>query len=59
MRVQVQLEGCDDSTWFEMDVTDAEREFLGRVAATACETSEYGCRRRSVGSVLRRPLDRH
>ena len=42
-RWNVGLHGCDDSTIFEMDLTDEEVETLRKVAAKAEETSTYGC----------------
>ena len=43
MVVEIILEGCDDSTVFEMDVTDAEYTFLKRVSDKANKTSTYDC----------------
>ena len=42
-RWNIGLHGCDDSTCFEMELTDAEVETLRKVAAKAEETSTYGC----------------
>ena len=42
-RWNIGLHGCDDSTCFEMELTDAESETLRKVAAMAKETSTYGC----------------
>lgn len=37
------LEGCDDETIFEMDLTDEDVILLKNVAAKANDTSTYGC----------------
>lgn len=37
------LEGCDDETVFEMDLTEEEKILLQNVAAKANKTSTYGC----------------
>ena len=38
----ITLEGCDDETVFEMDLTEEEKILLQNVAAKANETSTYG-----------------
>ena len=43
MKYKITLEGCDDSTIFEMDLTPDEHAVLERVAKKANETSTYGC----------------
>lgn len=43
MNVEISLSGCDDSTTFDMDVTEAELAFLTRIAELAEATSDYGC----------------
>lgn len=43
MKVEISLDGCDDYTKFEMEVTEAELEFLKRIAAKSEEVSTYGC----------------
>lgn len=43
MRVEICLNGCDDETVFEMDVTEAEYDLLDRVSKKANETSTYTC----------------
>lgn len=40
---KITLEGCDDQTDFEMELTDKEYELLKRVSEKANETSTYGC----------------
>lgn len=37
------LNGCDDDTKFEMDMTEEQLLFLKRVAIKANNTSDYGC----------------
>ena len=39
----ITLEGCDDETVFEMDLTEEEKILLQNVAEKANETSTYGC----------------
>ena len=39
----ITLEGCDDDTVFEMDLTEEEAILLENVAAKANETSTYDC----------------
>lgn len=39
----ITLEGCDDETVFEMDLTEEEKILLENVATKANETSTYGC----------------
>ena len=39
----ITLEGCDDETVFEMDLTEEEKILLRNVAAKANETSTYDC----------------
>ncbi len=40
---QIKLCGCDDSTAFVMELTDAEAALLQRVATLSSETADYGC----------------
>lgn len=42
-RYKITLEGCDDSTVFEMSLTDKEYELLNRVSEKANKTSTYNC----------------
>lgn len=42
-RYSITLEGCDDSTEFEMLLTNDEYELLKKVSEKANETSTYGC----------------
>lgn len=39
----IDLEGCDDETTFEMELTTQEHLLLERVSKLANETSTYGC----------------
>jgi hypothetical protein len=44
MKVRISLNGCDDSTEFNMeDVTQEQYDFLQRIAEKSKETSTYGC----------------
>jgi len=45
----VQIRGCDDSTHFEMQMTDQEYEFLQKVCKLSAETSTYECMPTMVG----------
>ena len=42
-RYQITLYGCDDSTPFEMDLTDVEYELLQRASDLSVSTSNYAC----------------
>ena len=42
-RYIITLHGCDDSTKIEMDITDAEHEFLQRMSDHVLDASKYGC----------------
>ena len=42
-KYEIILDGCDDSTKFEMELTDEEFELLLKVSDKANETSEYCC----------------
>ena len=37
------LNGCDDDTFFDMELTENEYQFLLKVSEKANETSTYGC----------------
>ncbi|GAB2906858.1 hypothetical protein GCM10027047_01380 [Rhodococcus aerolatus] len=39
----VVLSGCDDQTHLAIEASDAERAFLGRLAAASTAASSYGC----------------
>lgn len=43
MKHTICLVGCDDSTEFEMDMTEEQLIFLKKVAIKANNTSEYNC----------------
>lgn len=43
MKHTICLSGCDDSTKFEMDMTEDQLIFLKKVAIKANNASEYGC----------------
>jgi hypothetical protein len=40
---EIRLSGCDDSTSFPMELTDAEAGLLQRAAALSKGASEFGC----------------
>ncbi len=39
----INVYGCDDTTSFDMELTDAEYEVVDRVAKKCTATSTYGC----------------
>lgn len=43
MKYIISLHGCDDSTIFEMELTEEEYELLKRVAKKTEEVSTYMC----------------
>lgn len=40
---EIILEGCDDETVFDMDLSDEEYELVKKISDKANETSEYSC----------------
>ena len=42
-KYEIILDGCDDSTKFEMELTNEEFELLEKVSSKANETSTYCC----------------
>ena len=42
-KYRIGVHGCDDSTIFEMELTDREAELIGTVCKKCTQTSEYGC----------------
>ncbi len=42
-KVIVWLNGCDDSTRIEIEVTPEQKEFLKRIEVLSAEESKYGC----------------
>lgn len=44
--VEVHVPGCDDVTYFQRDVTEAEFEYLQVLAEEVTEASEFGCQPR-------------
>jgi hypothetical protein len=40
---RISVDGCDDSTTVEMDLTEAEAAVVERVARAITEESSYGC----------------
>jgi len=51
---RIALHGCDDSTIFEMELTDEEFALAERIAAKSEETSSYGCMPTMVIELIRR-----
>lgn len=43
MKYKIGIHGCDDSSVFEMELTDEEAEVIKRVAEECTNTSTYGC----------------
>jgi hypothetical protein len=43
---EIRLSGCDDTTVFVVDLTDAEAAVADRVAARSRQAAEYGCQPR-------------
>ena len=43
MNYRIAIHGCDDSTIFDMDLTDTEVATVRRMVALAAETSNYSC----------------
>ena len=39
----IQIHGCDDSTCFDMEMTEQEYQFLQKVCHLSTKTSTYGC----------------
>lgn len=42
-RYKISIDGCDDSTVFEMELTEQEAELVKRICNRSSETSTYGC----------------
>jgi hypothetical protein len=43
MKVIITLDGCDDSTSFDVDIPDEAYPILVMIANKSVETSSYGC----------------
>ncbi len=43
MNIRLNVNGCDDSTCFDIDVTESELEFLEKIVEKCNSTSTYGC----------------
>lgn len=62
--LRVTLSGCDDSSAFDIDATEAEAAFLARVAAASLAASEYYCQPQlyvdpAPEGAVEGPVDRH
>lgn len=42
-KVKINIVGCDDSTIFDLEVTQKELIFLKKLSDISIKTSEYGC----------------
>ena len=42
-KLWIALNGCDDTTRFQMEVTEAEKAFVERMCAASQLASTYGC----------------
>jgi len=40
---KIYVNGCDDRTEFNMELTDDEAKTVQRLIDLCCKTSEYGC----------------
>ena len=43
MKYTIKLEGCDDDTIFDMELTPEEYELVERISVRSLEVSEYCC----------------
>lgn len=43
MKVKIELHGCDDSTYFEVEVNEGELEFIKELSEKSKAESEYEC----------------
>lgn len=43
MKIRVHLNGCDDSTTVDFDVSPSEADVLHKLACAFTDASEYGC----------------
>lgn len=57
MIIKVRVIGCDDSTDFVIEATQAEFDFLKRVAEKCTSASEYSCQPRMAVEVEAAPPD--
>ena len=42
-KYRITLNGCDDSTSFEMDMTEQEAELFRKASDLSIDASQYGC----------------
>lgn len=42
-KITIGLHGCDDSTFFDVEVTPEERAFVERLCERSREASSYSC----------------
>lgn len=43
MKVRIELHGCDDSTYFEVEADDNKLELIKELSEKSIEESEYEC----------------
>ena len=43
MKYQISVDGCDDSTVVEIELTKEEKEFMDKFIKLVNKTSTYGC----------------
>ena len=43
MKVRIDLVGCDDTTKFDMEITQEQYEFLNEISKESKMHSEYSC----------------
>lgn len=42
-KYQIRLLGCDDETWFDVEMNEEQLEFLEKISKKSKETSTYNC----------------
>lgn len=43
MKIRIELIGCDDTTKFDMEITQEQYEFLNEISKESKMHSEYSC----------------
>lgn len=43
MRVEISLDGCDDSTYLEVDIDESQKVFIEKLSEMSKKNSTYGC----------------
>ena len=57
MKYLITVDGCDDTTSFELDLTPEELVVAQRIADKCTETSTYGCMPRMTVTQAEEPTD--